>query len=129
LSKPILVSIVDDDEFVRDAVEALVRSLGYLTCSFGSAEEFLTSAFVNVTSCLLCDMRMPGMSGADLQAHLNGEGRRLPIIFITADPIDELRRRLIQAGAVDVLLKPFAKQDLHACLERALSSVACGSTG
>ena len=121
LSKPILVSIVDDDDLIRSALEALLRSFGYVTRAFGSAEEFLTSGFVNATSCLICDMQMPGMTGAELQSHLVATGNRVPVIFVTADPLHELRRRLISAGAVDVLPKPFDKCDLLACIERALT--------
>jgi FixJ family two-component response regulator len=122
LSKPILVSIVDDDKAVRDALDALVRSLGYPTCTFGSAEEFLGSAFAAATSCLVCDVRMPGMNAAELQSCLRSQGIRLPIIFIAADPFERLRGNLLEAGAVDVLLKPFDGKDLLASMQRALRS-------
>lgn len=119
MSKAILISICDDDELIRSALEGLVRSLGYNTAAFVSAEEFLQSGLVSMTSCLITDMQMPGMSGAALHRLLREQGRRIPVIFVTGDY--GLRRQLIAAGAVDVLPKPFSKDDFVACLNRALA--------
>lgn len=120
MSKAVLISICEDDDFIRDAVEDLVRSLGYNTAAFVSAEEYLNSGLVGSTSCLISDMQMPGMSGADLQACLIEQGRKIPIIFVTGELCGRLRGRLLEAGAIDVLPKPFDKGDFVACLKRAL---------
>jgi FixJ family two-component response regulator len=121
MSKAVLVSICEDDDVIRDAVEALVTSLGYNTAAFVSAEEYLNSGLVSSTSCLISDMQMPGMSGADLQACLIEQGRTIPTIFVTGEPCGRLRGRLLAAGAIAVLPKPFDKDDFVSCLERALT--------
>lgn len=120
MSKPALISICEDDDVVRDVVEALVGSLGYDTAVFSSAEQFLHSGLVNSTACLVSDMQMPGMSGADLHRCLREQGQQFPVIFVTGDCSD-VRPQLMAAGAVDVLPKPFRKDDFIACLERALA--------
>ena len=117
-----IVSIVDDDESVREAMKRLVTSLGYYAATFSSAEEFLNSDHLNDTSCLITDVQMPGLSGIDLQQHLNQQGRRIPIIFVTADPEHRLRTHAIEAGAVEYFSKPFNCDQLVMCLERALRS-------
>src|SRR5262245_51408896 len=98
-----MVSIVDDDASVRDATQELVRSLGYAAATFESAEEFLTSAQVDDTACLITDIQMPGLNGVELQRRLLAEGRRMPIIFITAYPEERIRARVIAAGAIGFL--------------------------
>lgn len=118
-----LISIVDDDASMREATKGLVRSLGYRAVTFVSAEEFLQSASVDETSCLIADVQMPGLSGIELQRRLIARGNLVPTIFITAFPEDNARRSALEAGAVGFLDKPFTEESLLSCLERAL----CGS--
>ena len=107
------VSIVDDDESVREAIRGLLRSLGVSADVFASAEEFLESDAAKNSACLILDVRMPGMSGLELQARLAAAGYKIPLIFITAHASDrEARARALQAGAVDVLYKPFKEEVL-----------------
>jgi FixJ family two-component response regulator len=115
-----LISIVDDDEPVREATKDLVRSLGYVAASFASAEEYLQSDYVADTSCLIADVQMPGMSGVELQDRLIADGHRTPIIFITAFPEAKIRARALNAGACGFLSKPFNDESLIECLEMAL---------
>jgi FixJ family two-component response regulator len=122
-SKP-LISIVDDDESIREATKGLVRSLGYLAATFASAEEFLSSGHVNETSCLITDVQMPGLSGVELQRRLIAQGRLMPTIFVTAFPDDRTRTRVLTAGAIGYLSKPYDEESLIACLDTALSGEA-----
>jgi FixJ family two-component response regulator len=115
-----LVSIVDDDESVREATRGLVRSLGFAAVTFASAEEFLRSDRVGDTSCLITDVQMPGLSGVELQSCLIAQGHRTPIIFITAFPEDSVRTRVLNAGAIGFLSKPFDEECLIDCLDMAL---------
>jgi FixJ family two-component response regulator len=115
-----IVSIVDDDESVRLALRSLVRSLGLIVCAFASAEEFLQSPHVNDTSCLITDVQMPGMSGIELQSVLLAQGRRIPTIFVTAFPEEQVRARALEAGAIDFLSKPFNCQTLIKLIDTAL---------
>ena len=117
-----IVSIVDDDESVREAIKRLVRSLGYYAATFSSAEEFLNSNHLNDTSCLIADVQMPGLSGIELQHHLIQHGHRIPIIFVTAHSEHRLRTHAIAAGAVEFLSKPFSCDQLIMCLDTALRS-------
>jgi CheY-like chemotaxis protein len=114
------ISVVDDDESVRDATNTLLRSVGYLVQTFASAESFLASGALRETQCLILDVRMPGIDGLELQRRLNAEDFRVPIIFISAHNDNPLRRQVIEAGAVDLLNKPFAASTLLATLEAAL---------
>jgi FixJ family two-component response regulator len=114
------VTIIDDDESVRIATKSLLRSLGYAVYTFTSAEDYLRSPRVNDTSCLIADVQMPGMTGTELQRHLLSQGRRTPMIFITAYPEEKIRARVLEAGAVAFLSKPFDEQTLTACLDQAL---------
>jgi FixJ family two-component response regulator len=102
-----LVCIVDNDRFVREAIEDLVQALGYTAANFASAEAFLLSGLARQTSCLVVDLRMHGMTGADLQDRLIAEGYRIPTIFLTAVSNPGTRDRVLKAGAVCVLRKPF----------------------
>jgi FixJ family two-component response regulator len=102
-----LISIVDDDDTVRAATESLVRSLGFETRTFASAESFLRSSSSQATRCLILDVQMPNMSGIELQERLTELGFEIPIIFITAYPDEAVRQRAMEAGAAAVLLKPF----------------------
>ena len=115
-----MISIVDDDESVREATEFLVRSLGYAAASYSSAEEYLQSRHVENSSCLITDLRMPGMSGADLQDHLIADGNDTPVIFISASLDEKVRTRVLEAGAYGFLHKPFDEQSLIECLRKAL---------
>ena len=119
-----MISIVDDDESVREATKGFVRSLGYAAATFASAEEFLSSDRVHATSCVIADVQMPGLSGIDLQHRLVAQGLRLPVIFVTAFPDERTRRRAIDAGAVDYLSKPFSDEQLVSCLNTALKKDA-----
>ena len=115
-----MISIVDDDESVREATKGLVRSLGYTAATFASAEEFLSSDCVRDTSCVIADVQMAGLSGIDLQQQLVAQGLALPVILITAFPDERTRKRAIDAGAVDYLSKPFSDEQLVSCLDIAL---------
>ena len=101
-----LIAIVDDDDAVREAVASLVRALGYDTATFGSAEAFLNYEQIGGTSCLVTDLHMRGLSGLDLQDRLITHGHRIPIIFLTGYPDENVRKRAIKAGAVAFLSKP-----------------------
>jgi FixJ family two-component response regulator len=102
-----MVAIVDDDESLRSAIEGLMKAVGLAAQGFASAEEFLNSGQQDHTACVISDIRMPGMSGLDLQARLNSEHRRIPIIFITAHGDTNMRMQALRAGAVEFLAKPF----------------------
>jgi FixJ family two-component response regulator len=119
LSKSLMISIVDDDESVRESTKALVRSLGYGACVFASAEEFLSSN-LDDTACLILDVQMKGLSGLELQERLIAQGRRTPIIFITAFPDETIRNRALKAGAIGFLNKPCSDEKLMQCLDAAL---------
>ena len=115
-----LVSIVDDDESVRESLPDLVRQFGFAVEAFPSAEAFLASEFVGQTRCLILDVAMPGMSGPDLQEELAGRQQMMPIVFITASGDMALRPRLLAQGAVECLFKPFSETDLLDALNAAL---------
>jgi len=115
-----MIAIVDDDKGARDALQMLVRSLGHNACTFASAEEFLESEKVYDASCVITDLQMPGLSGVDLQDRLTADGHRIPVIFITGFPDDSTRARVMKAGAVGFLSKPFKDDHLIACLDKAL---------
>jgi FixJ family two-component response regulator len=115
-----LVSVVDDDESVRESLPDLLRELGFAAQGFASANEFLMSDSISATRCLILDIAMPGMSGPELQHELTVRGHAISIIFITARGDESLRRQLIARGAVDCLFKPFSEQALKAALDAAL---------
>jgi len=115
-----VISIIDDDPSVRQATDGLLRSLGYRSVTFASAEDFLQSDRLHDTSCLITDVQMPGLSGVELQGVLNALGNRMPIIFITAFPEDRIRRCVLEAGAVGFLSKPFSEAMLIEHLQAAL---------
>ena len=102
-----VVAIVDDDERMRDALQGLLKAEGFATRAFASAEEFLESGQPRDYACLITDIRMPGMSGLDLQARLNAQQIRMPIIFITAHGDAQMRMQALRSGAVEFLAKPF----------------------
>jgi FixJ family two-component response regulator len=117
-----VISIIDDDPSVRKATDGLVRSLGYRSLTFASAEDFLESDHISDTSCVITDVQMPGLSGVELQTVLIARGARLPMIFITAFPEDRIRRCVLEAGAVGFLSKPFEEAVLIEHLETALGA-------
>jgi FixJ family two-component response regulator len=121
LNKPTLISIVDDDSVVRGAIESFVTSLGFQACTFPSAEAFLQSRFLTETSCLISDVQLPITSGVELQDRLADLGLSIPMIFITAYPNDAVCARVLEAGAVGFLHKPFDGQSLIQCINNALS--------
>jgi len=115
-----LISIVDDEESIREAIESLLRSVGFRTQTFASAEQFLQSDQIETTACLILDVRMPGMSGLELQRQLMATQYRIPIVFVTAHGDEEARARALQEGAVEFLLKPFSEEALLNAIQRAL---------
>jgi FixJ family two-component response regulator len=122
-----MISIIDDDVSMRNATRRLVKSLGLNADTFASAEEFLESDRLNDSACVITDMQMPGLSGAELQSLLIAQGVNTPIIFITAFPEEKLRRRVLDAGGVGFLSKPFDEGRLINCLKTALGSQAGSS--
>jgi FixJ family two-component response regulator len=124
VTSAVFVAIVDDDESVRLATESLVKSLGYDPVTFVSAEAFLQSAYVHTAACLITDVKMPGMTGVQLQSALLIAGKRLPIIFMTAFPEARVRDHTMAAGAIGFLGKPFDSADMIACLSAALGGAA-----
>ncbi len=102
-----LVAIVDDDESVRSALQGLMKEAGFPALSFSCAEDFLQSGEPQRTACLIADIRLPGMSGLELQSQLNGNHHRIPILFITAHGDEQMRMRALRGGAVEFLTKPF----------------------
>jgi len=117
-----IVSIVDDDEHVRWATSSLVRSLGWRVAMFESATRFLASDVIESTSCLLSDVKMPGMSGIELQTDLNEKKIFIPTIFVTAYPSERLREQLVANGALCVLGKPVDLSELTSWLTRILGA-------
>ncbi|MBV9928050.1 MAG: response regulator [Acidobacteria bacterium] len=115
-----LVSVVDDDESVRESLPDLLREFGFAARAFSSPEEFLASDAFEQTRCLLLDVAMPGMSGPDLQQELRRQRKEIPIVFITAQRDEAVRSRLIEQGAVECLFKPFSEDDLLKALNAAL---------
>jgi FixJ family two-component response regulator len=115
-----LVSIVDDDESVRESLPDLVRQFGFAAEAFPSAEAFLSSQFVSQTTCLILDIAMPGMSGPDLQRELANRRQTIPIVFITASGDTTIRSRLLAQGAAECLFKPFSETALIDALNVAL---------
>jgi FixJ family two-component response regulator len=115
-----LVSVVDDDESVRESLPDLLRQFGYAAQVFPSAEAFLASEVVGQTSCLILDIAMPGMSGPDLQRELANRQQHIPIVFITASADRTVRPRLLAQGAVECLFKPFSEAALLDALTAAL---------
>ena len=121
-----MVSIIDDNDSVRESLQRLMRSVGFAANVFASAEEFLDSDCLRNTDCLILDVRLPGMDGLELQRHLATSHSEIPIIFITSYEDDEVRARALNAGAVDYLLKPFDNEDLLDAIDVALKSNGFG---
>jgi FixJ family two-component response regulator len=117
-----LLSVVDDDESVRESLPDLLREFGFAARAFSSAAEFLSSDCVDETSCLLLDIAMPGISGPELHQRLKSRRRKIPIVFITAQRDEAIRAQLLKDGASGFLLKPFSDTALLAALNRALQA-------
>jgi FixJ family two-component response regulator len=117
-----LISIVDDDDSLRNSLNNLIRSVGFGVQGFSSAEAFLNSNQLQDTACLILDVRMPGMSGLELQRQLVATNRGIPIIFITSHGDEDARTRALEAGAVDFLYKPFREDALLNAIHTALKS-------
>ena len=119
-----VVAIVDDDDSMRSALAGLLKAVGLATQTFVSAEEFLKSGQQHQTACLIADIRMPGRSGLELQAHLNAERCRIPTICITAHGDEKMRMQALRAGAVEFMAKPFNDEALLESVRAALESCA-----
>ena len=117
------IAIVDDHESVRSALASLLRSYGYLTSSFDSAESLLAGAPVDSYQCIVSDLQMPGMSGIELLEHLRRQGSATPLIMITAFPEPAVRLRVLQSGASCFLSKPFQSNDLVRCIRQACNAL------
>jgi FixJ family two-component response regulator len=122
MSAPPLISIVDDDDSLRNSLNNLIRSVGFAVQGFSSAEAFLNSNHLHDTACLILDVRMPGMSGLDLQRQLMAADCQIPIVFITSHGDDDARSRALAAGAVEFLYKPFREEALLNAIHTALES-------
>ena len=120
--KSSLVAIVDDDDLIRSALQGLLKAVGLSSRAYASAEEFLNSGQQQRTACLITDLRMPGMSGLELQAKLNAEQCRIPTIFITAHGDTKMRMQALRAGAVEFLTKPFDDEVLLKSIRVALEN-------
>ena len=117
-----LIAIVDDDDLMRSALQGLLKAVGLPALAFASAEDFLKSGQHHHTACLIADIRMPGMSGLELQAKLNAEHCRIPTIFITAHGDAKMRMQALRAGAVEFMAKPFDDDALIDSVRAALES-------
>ena len=116
-----MICIVEDDDRMRTATTSLVRSLGYATRAFASAEEYLRCGHTPPPMCLIADVQMPGMNGLEMQARMLAGGDPTPIIFVTGFPDDQIRTRALASGAVAFLIKPFSGDTLCECIECALN--------
>jgi len=124
-----LISVVDDDESVRESLPDLLKEFGFDAQPFSSAEDFLASDWVSRTNCLILDVAMPGMTGPDLQRELTRRRQEIPIVFITAHRDHGVRPRLLAQGAVECLFKPFSETDLLDALNTALRVSSHGPHG
>jgi FixJ family two-component response regulator len=122
MPKPPLVSIVEDDRFFRESMSRLMRSMGYGVEAFPSAADFLASARLVETACLIADVHMPGMTGLELHRRLIDAGNAIPTILVTAYPDDDVRARALKDGVLCYLRKPIDEKDLMRCLRAALQS-------
>jgi FixJ family two-component response regulator len=122
MSENPLIAVVDDDASMRGALRRLLRSMGLRAAAFASAEEFLQASQLQDTACVIVDVRMPGMSGLELQQHLATIQCPVPLIFITAHGDEEARARALRAGAVDFLDKPFSEEVLLRAIQSALQA-------
>lgn len=119
-TESLLLSVVDDDEMLRESLPDLLREFGFVARAFSSGQEFLSSDYVDETRCLILDVAMPGMTGLDLQEELKRRGQAIPIIFITGQKDEDVRKQAIKEGAVNFLYKPFSDSDLLDAVNAAL---------
>jgi FixJ family two-component response regulator len=117
----LLLSVVDDDEMLRESLPDLLREFGFSARAFSSGQEFLSSNYVDETRCLILDVAMPGMSGLEVQEELKRRGRAIPIIFITGQKDEDIRKQALRQGAVNVLYKPFSDSALLEAVNAAVS--------
>ena len=115
-----LVSVVDDDQSVRESLPDMLREFGFAAQAFSSAEDFLASDFIAETRCLILDVAMPGMTGPELDRELTLRQQRIPVVFVTAHQDENIRPRLLEQGAVECLFKPFSEAALREALDAAL---------
>jgi FixJ family two-component response regulator len=120
-TEPLLLSVVDDDEMLRESLPDLLREFGFSARAFSSGQEFLSSNYVDETRCLILDVAMPGMSGLEVQEELKRRGRAIPIIFITGQKDEDIRKQALRQGAVNVLHKPFSDSALLEAVNAAVS--------
>ncbi len=123
IRQPSVVVVVDDDESIRESLPDLLKEFGFAVLAFSSADEFLVSDSVERTTCLVLDIAMPGMSGLDLQKELKSRGYKIPIIFITGQKDESIHKRVLEQGAVDILLKPFSDIALREALSKATRGI------
>jgi FixJ family two-component response regulator len=124
-----LISIVDDDKSVREALKGLMKSMGFAAEIFSCAQEFLNSDCLHRTACLIADVQMPGMSGPELHQHLVTSGKPIPTILITAYSDEGVRARVLRAGVICYFAKPFKEHDLLSCICSILGHPAADETG
>jgi FixJ family two-component response regulator len=122
-NEPPLLSVVDDDESMRESLPDLIKEFGFAARAFSSAEEFLSSDSLDETSCLILDIAMPGMSGPELHQELKRRGEEIPTIFITGQKEETIRARVLKQGAAGFLLKPFSDEALLAAIKTALQAI------
>jgi FixJ family two-component response regulator len=118
-----LLSVVDDDESMRESLPELIKEFGFAAQAFSSAEDFLSSGSVDETSCLILDIAMPGMSGPELHQELKRRGEKIPVIFITGQRDEVIRARALEQGAAGFLIKPFSDAALLAAIKTALNAI------
>ncbi len=118
-----LLSVVDDDQSMRESLPDLIKEFGFAARAFSSAEEFLSSGSVDETSCLILDIAMPGMSGPQLHQELKSRGEKIPVIFITGQKDETIRARVLEQGAAGFLIKPFSDTALLAAIKIALKAI------
>jgi FixJ family two-component response regulator len=114
------IAVVDDDEAVRESTTDLLRAMGFIAKGFASADDFLRSNRIHITSCLIADVQMPGMSGLELYGRLVASGNPIATILITAYPDDAVRARALNAGVTGYLIKPFSEKELVDCIDLTL---------
>jgi len=119
----LLLSVVDDDESMRESLPDLIKEFGFAARAFSSAEEFLSSGSAGGTSCLILDIAMPGMSGPELHQELKRRGEEIPTIFITGQKDEAIRARVLEQGAAGFLIKPFSDAALLAAIKHALQAI------
>ena len=128
MTNGMVISIVEDDESMRKAIKRLINSVGLSIEDFVSAEDFLSSDRSKGSACLILDVRLPGMSGLELQNWLAASNRRVPVIFISAHGDGQVRRQALEAGAVDFLQKPFSAEDLFTAINSSLETYRSGTS-